>query len=498
MARPSKTAAIDFAANHQLTHGLLERARCPDGLPFVLVRDADKRGLRLRVTKAGGKAWQFETRVKSKLFTRALGEWPAVSIDDAKEEAHRLRGLTEKGIDPRDIERQQQQAQDAADVEQAVKLAQQAKEAACEALAAKAAAVTVGEVWKDYLGKRRPFWGALHYQDHVIKSQTGGKLSLRRGQSEKLTKPGPLAELMPIALKDLDQPRIEAWAAKEGKTRPTSARLAWRLLTVFLTWCAEQPEYAALVPAKNPAKTKKAREALGKAGTKKDVLQRGQLEAWFSAVRQINNPTISACLQTLLLTGARLNEVLTMRWDDVNNQWKGISINDKVEGAREIPLTPYVESLIAALPCRNQYVFASARALQMDAKNIARRDRKSAAKSKAAPVGAILETSATGYISEPNTPHTRACRAVGLDGLTLHGLRRSFKSLTEWLEVPVGVVAQIQGHKPSATAEKHYTVRPLELLALHHERIECWILEQAGVVFNPKVTSKPLRTLQIA
>jgi cytochrome c2 len=30
---------------------------------------------------------------------------------------------------------------------------------------------------------------------------------------------------------------------------------------------------------------------------------------------------------------------------------------------------------------------------------------------------------------------------AGLEGLTLHGLRRSFKSLTEWLEVPVGVVA---------------------------------------------------------
>ena len=44
-------------------------------------------------------------------------------------------------------------------------------------------------------------------------------------------------------------------------------------------------------------------------------------------------------------------------------------------------------------------------------------------------------------LTEPNTPHTRACKTAGLDGLTLHGLRRSFKSLTEWLEVPVGVVA---------------------------------------------------------
>lgn len=77
----------------------------------------------------------------------------------------------------------------------------------------------------------------------------------------------------------------------------------------------------------------------------------------------------------------------------------------------------------------------------------------------------------------------------------MHGLRRSFKSLTEWLEVPVGVVAQIQGHKPSATAEKHYTVRPLELLALHHERIEAWILEQAEIVFDTKAEPGKLRVV---
>jgi len=66
----------------------------------------------------------------------------------------------------------------------------------------------------------------------------------------------------------------------------------------------------------------------------------------------------------------------------------------------------------------------------------------------------------------------------------LHGLRRSFASLTEWLDVPAGVVAQLQGHKPSATAEKHHKRRPLVLLRVHHERIERWVLEQAGVVFD--------------
>ena len=88
-----------------------------------------------------------------------------------------------------------------------------------------------------------------------------------------------------------------------------------------------------------------------------------------------------------------------------------------------------------------------------------------------------------------------ACATVSLEGLTLHGLRRSFSTLTEWLEVPTGVVAQIQGHKPSATAEKHYKRRPLDLLRVHHERIEAWILEQAGVTFDAKAAPGALRVV---
>jgi integrase len=457
VARPSKTAEIDYNTAQDLTHGLLERAACPKVLPFVLVRDADKKGLRLRVTKAGGKHWQFETRIKGKLFTRALGEWPAVSIDDAKAEAHRLRGLTEKGIDPREGERQQQEAKAAAIAERAAKEAHQAKQEAAQAL-------NVGEVWTVYIEERRPHWGDLHLRDHIDKAKAGGLPSGRRGGGKELTKPGPLAALMPLALKDLDQATIEAWAANEGKTRASSARLAWRLLTVFLTWCGEQSEYADLLPAKNPAKTKKARESLGKAGTKSDVLQREQLAVWFAAVQQLPNPVIAACLQMMLLTGARPGEVLGLRWENINTQWKGIQIKDKVEGTREIPATPYMLHLLAALPRRNEWVFPSA-------------------------------TSASGCLTEPNNPHTRACKSAGLEGLTLHGLRRSFSSLTEWLEVPAGVVAQIQGHKPSATAEKHYKVRPLELLRVHHEKIEAWILEQAEVTFDAKAAPGALRVV---
>jgi integrase len=460
MARPKKDALIDLGGSRELTAGLIDRLTCPAGKLQVFMRDAKAPGLRVRATPAshknplGVKAFVFEAKLSRQTVRRTIGDVKAWSIEAARTEANRLRVTLDQGTDPREVDRANQSA------------ATEKKSAALAKVQAdKVAALTMADVWAVYLAERRPHWGDLHYRDHIDKAKAGGLPSGRRGGGKQLTKPGPLAALMPLPLKDLDQTMIERWAANEGKTRPSSARLAWRLLTVFLTWCAEQPIYAALLPTKNPAKTKKAREALGKAGTKTDVLQREQLAPWFAAVQQLQNPVIAACLQVMLLTGARPGEVLGLRWEDINTQWKGISIRDKVEGTREIPATPYMLHLLATMPRRNEWVFYS-------------------------------PTSATGCLTEPNNPHTRACQAAGLQGLTLHGLRRSFKSLTEWLEVPVGVVAQIQGHKPSATAEKHYTVRPLELLRLHHEKIEAWMLEQAGVTFD--ATAQPGRLRAVA
>ena len=222
------------------------------------------------------------------------------------------------------------------------------------------------------------------------------------------------------------------------------------------------------------------------------------MSAWFERVGQLHNPVIAAYLKTLLLTGARPGEVLSLQWADINAQWKSITIRDKVEGERQIPLTPYVWLLLDAQPRRNGWVFSGGRALLMTADNIQRRQRKRAAEGVESPAIEVLPTSKSGRLVEPSIAHRQACLAANIEGLTLHGLRRSFASLTEWLEVPAGVVAQIQGHKPSATAEKHYKRRPLDLLRVHHERIETWILEQAGVTFDAKATSGVLRVVATA
>lgn len=443
----------------RLTASRVESFKCRPGKSQDFLWDTESPALVLRVTPTGRKTFAFEGRLNGETIRMGIGAVADWTLDKARQRASEQKMLVDTGRDPREVERSRQ----------AEVTAQRAFE--------QAQAISVAEAWKVYLEERRPYWGKTHYLSHLEKASPGGVPSRRRGMTGQVTKPGPLAPLMPLALKELTSTAIESWATREGGLRPTSARLAWRLLTVFLNWCSEHPHYGAIVPDKNPAKTKRARESLGKSGVKNDVLTREQLPSWFEAVRQIQNPTISTYLQILLLTGARPGELLDLNWTDVDTQWKSLTIRDKVEGERVIPLTPYVSRLIDSLPHHNQWVFASTRTLQMNEHNVHRRNTKALKLGKLTPVDEVLETSKSGRIAKPNTPHTRACKAAGINDLTLHGLRRSFSSLTEWLEIPAGVVAQIQGHKPSATAEKHYKRRPLDLLRLHHERIEAWILE---------------------
>lgn len=448
------------------TAGRVDGHTCPAGKPQAFLWDATAPGLGLRATAAGAKAYVFQSEFEGKSLRMTVGSPATWSIPQAQEKARELQRTIDQGRDPRLVKAEVT----AADVAK--------REAEINDV------VTVAEVWTAYLADRRPHWGDRHYQDHVKKAKAGGEKAKRGTRGRGVTVAGPLRPLMALKLRDLDADTVEVWAKRQASDRPTSARLAWRLLKGFLTWCSEQKAYAHLVPAKNPAKTKKSREALGKPVPKQDVLQREQLAPWFDAVGKIENPVIAAYLRVLLLTGARPGEVVQLKWSDINRKWKGITIRDKVEGERIIPLTPYIAHLLDALPKRNEWVFSGGRVEALKpAKAAARKKIAEPNPRPAAP------------ISRPQWPHALACKAAGIEGLTLHGLRRSFASLTEWVEVPAGVVAQIMGHKPSATAEKHYKIRPLELLRMHHEKIEAWVLEHAGIEFDAKAKAGGLQVV---
>ena len=387
--------------------------------------DSDAPWLAVRAS-AQAKLYIFQSRLEKASLRLIIGKVTAWDIDQARTEARRLQTLIDQGIDPR-----------------------QARAETKAATAAKGAEAhrqdaTFADAWHPYLEDRRAHWGERYYLDHLNFARPGGEPKLR---GPGLTTPGPLAPLLALKLAELTPERVRAWLQGEAAHRPTQARQAYGALRTFLAWCEDRPEYRNLAAA-DAATPRTARQELPKKGAKDDVLQREQLPAWFGAVRQLANPVISAYLQALLLTGARREELGTLTWDHLDFRWGSMTIRDKMEGERTIPLTPYVASLLAALPRRNAWVFSS-------------------------------PTAASGRLVEPRIAHNRALAAAGLPDLTLHGLRRSFGTLSEWVEMPTGVVAQVMGHKPSATAEKHYRRRPLDLLRQWHTKLEAWILTEA-------------------
>ncbi|MEW9580604.1 tyrosine-type recombinase/integrase [Paraburkholderia sp. DGU8] len=433
---------------------------CEPGKSQTLHQDTNTPGLGLRVTAAGARAYVYEQRLHGKTVRVTIGDPKAWTLDKARTEAARLRTVIDAGHDPRE-----QAAQKKAD--HAARLVEAVRQNA-----------TMSEAWTAYVEARRSKWSELHMRDHLDLAQAGGVPKLR---GKGLTAPGPLAPLMPLRLADLTATLVSNWLADEAETRPARARKAFDLLRIFAGWADEQPQYAGLVASK-AVSSKLRKDNLPKPGAKDDVLQREQLGAWFAAVHQLGNPVMEAYLQGLLLTGARREELAGLKWDDVDFKWRSLTIRDKVEGTRVIPLTQYFMSVLLELKRIN------------DTPPNVRQMREQFADKPWQPSEWVFssKTSSSGRLEHPNRALGRVCAIAGVPHVTLHGLRRSFSTLSEWCELPTGIVAQIMGHKPSATAERHYKVRPLDLLRLHHDKLEAWMLNEAGINFTPASNAQPM------
>lgn len=451
----------------RLTLERIRKLAPPEGKQAIYVFDDDPRCLSVRITPAGAKSFIYSGKLNGVALRITIGSVDTWNLDDARAEARRLQTLMDQGTDPR--------------IEKAEKLA----ETAAKQEAARQAEQPALEVWQAYVEARRARWSAKHLADHLKVSKEGGELRTRGkrpGESE-LTLPGILRPLLILPLDQITPERVKAWLQVEAAKRPTHARLAFGLLRAFLNWCADSQEYRQLVHA-DACPARLAKNELPRKVAKDDCLQREQLPAWFAAVRQLHSPVVSTFLQVALLTGARREELTTLEWSGVDFQWNSLTIADKVEGQRTIPLTPYVKALLQKLKARNDTPPPAHRILN------GKRIDNDLANWQPSPWVFSSPTAADGRLQEPRKAHNRALASAGLPELSIHGLRRSFGTLAEWVECPAGISAQIMGHKPSATAEKHYRRRPLDLLRQWHTKIEGWILEQAGIE-QPSEEAKP-------
>lgn len=413
---------------------------CPPGKEQAFLWDATAPGLGLRTTPDGAPAFVFQGALGGKSLRITIGSPRAWSIPEAQAKAREFQRQLDLGLDPR-LARKEQLS----------------KMAAAQAIEA-ARATTVGDAWAQYIAfggpKRRDAWKPRYVADMARMTAPGG-LPRKRGSGRTL--PGHLYPLLSLPLSSISEDTLTDWFQGECRRSKYQATRALMMFRGFLRWCSVQPTLRSLVD-RDAGRAPAIIEILPVAKRRTDALESAQVCSWWKAVNGLVNVVSSVYLRALLLTGARREEMAALKWESIDFRWSKLTIADKVGDTRTIPLTPYLALLLQQLPRRSEYVFSS--------------------------------TSKSGRITDPRSAHERALAIAGIEGLTIHGLRRSFSLLGEAAGAPAGAIAQVMGHRPSATAEG-YRPRSVDALRPYVSLIERHILTLAGVSTELDVEGMP-------
>ena len=132
-----------------------------------------------------------------------------------------------------------------------------------------------------------------------------------------------------------------------------------------------------------------------------------------------------AAFRLLMLTGCRRNEILTLRWDDVDLDAGELRLRDAKTGARWVALSPAATRVLATLPRRpdNPWVITGSRA--------GRR------------------------LANLNAQWVVVRRRAGLEDVRIHDLRHSFASRALALGEGLAMIGKLLGHRQVQTTARY-------------------------------------------
>ena len=133
----------------------------------------------------------------------------------------------------------------------------------------------------------------------------------------------------------------------------------------------------------------------------------------------------AAAIRLLTLTGCRRNEVLTLRWEDVDTDSRELRLRDSKTGPRTVPLSPEAARILAGLP--------------------------RAAGSPWVIPGGGPDRHLSGIFWQWRLVRARA----GLDDVRLHDLRHSFASRALTLGESLPMIARLLGHARIQTTARY-------------------------------------------
>ena len=137
------------------------------------------------------------------------------------------------------------------------------------------------------------------------------------------------------------------------------------------------------------------------------------------------DPYAIAAIRLLLLTGARLREILHLRWEYVDLERGIVHVPDSKTGRKPIYLSSAAMAILKKIPRqqRNPYVIVG------DKQGSPRSDLKK-------PWAAIV-------------------REAGLPGLRLHDLRHSFDSIGAGASLGLPIIGRLLGHSTPSTTQRY-------------------------------------------
>lgn len=259
-----------------------------------------------------------------------------------------------------------------------------------------------------------------------------------RAEDARLLKLHILPVLGKLKARDIGKAEVARFHTSLRST-PVAANRALALLSAIMTWAesvGERPEQS------NPCRSvtrfpERARERmlnaeeLARLGAALDRAERGWSDeelAGEAARRRRATPEdwrAVAAFRLLIFTGARLSEILTLRWDWIDKAMGTARLPDSKTGAKTLPLPPPAVAVIEALP----RLAGSPHVLPGD------RPGK--------PFVGIQK------------PWQRVRAAAGLADLRLHDLRHAFASVAVAGGESLYVVGKVLGHRQADTTSRY-------------------------------------------
>ncbi|MEJ0093213.1 MAG: site-specific integrase [Methylocella sp.] len=141
--------------------------------------------------------------------------------------------------------------------------------------------------------------------------------------------------------------------------------------------------------------------------------------------RTVLDPFAAAAIRLLILTGARLREILHARWEYVDFERGVIRLPDSKTGAKPIYLSAAALAVLAALP----RIAGNPHLIPGDREGEPRSDLK--------------------------RPWAAVIKAAGLGGLRIHDLRHSFASVGAGASLGLPIIGKLLGHSQPATTARY-------------------------------------------